>query len=90
MLKCEACGHSLPSQTCADCDREVPIDAEYCCYCGKRLDIGPSAAKDDSPVVPTGDPFDLENRILCSDGSCIGVINRKGGLHGMRQALPAG
>lgn len=70
MLKCEACGHETEGLTCAACSKENPPDAAFCCYCGSSL--GPAQAY--AAAGGEGDPYDLENRILCSDENCIGII----------------
>ena len=74
MITCEACGHQVEGLTCPDCSAENPLDAKYCAYCGQPL-TGQSA---ESPLSPGDDPYDLKNRILCSDDNCIGIINEKG------------
>ncbi|MFH1090869.1 MAG: hypothetical protein V1742_04790 [Pseudomonadota bacterium] len=75
MLICEACGHEHEGRKCKDCNKTNPGDAKYCCYCGKRL---PSRSSGKSSGKGRDDPYDLENRVLCSDGNCIGVINEQG------------
>ncbi len=44
-----------------------------CCYlCGKVLDVAPP---EPAEGVEEGD---FDNRVLCSDGTCIGVIDERG------------
>jgi hypothetical protein len=77
MLKCSACGHENESLECESCQGQNPADAVFCCYCGKSLAAGDDLA-DDLKHPSGGDPYDLKNRVLCSDESCIGIINEKG------------
>lgn len=39
---------------------------EHCIHCGEKL----FKSVDDE----NGDEFDFENRVLCSDGTCTGII----------------
>ncbi len=71
MLKCAECGYEFEGRTCEFCQGENLPDARYCCHCGKLL---PELSA--KPV--SDDPFDLDNRVLCSDESCIGIINEQG------------
>jgi hypothetical protein len=47
----------------------------FCYLCGKKC-VEPDA----ETMLPgtEGDSLDFADRILCSDGACIGVINEKG------------
>lgn len=71
MFVCEACGHETKSRTCEECQGRNPGDARFCCYCGRGLPERPA------PTV-SDDPYDLKNRVLCSDDTCIGIINKQG------------
>jgi len=64
---CPHCRKALPSIACSHCRAEMPEDSVYCPYCGK-----PAPA----PQSEEEDPF--ADRILCSDGTCIGVIGPDG------------
>jgi hypothetical protein len=75
MLNCPACGTELESLACPACEKANPPDALYCCYCGGAF--GPVAGQGDLERTE-GDPFDPENRVLCSDETCIGIINEQG------------
>ena len=78
MLKCPSCGHEHEALECKFCQGQNPADAVYCCYCGKSLAAVDHDGVADAEPGSGGDPFDLENRVLCSDESCIGIINEKG------------
>jgi len=72
---CPACGAELESRACPACEKANPPDALYCCYCGEALsDFAGQGAGEKTE----GDPFDLDNRVLCSDETCIGIINEHG------------
>ena len=64
-MKCPRCDEVLPFIHCAECGKETPAQGNYCCWCG-------------SPRKGDEGEIDFSQRILCSDGSCIGVINEKG------------
>ncbi len=70
-MECPHCKEPLPSKTCPQCREEVPEESRYCLACGAPFDEEdhhqPSADED------TGG-LDLENRILCPDGTCTGII----------------
>lgn len=76
MLNCEKCGHEIETLDCGNCGGKNPTDAQYCCYCGKPFQDKVSGKKEKKDKK--GDPYDIENRVLCPDGSCIGIINEKG------------
>ena len=64
-MKCPRCEETLPFILCKECSREIPEKSCYCCWCG-------------TPVMAEEEGDDFSKRILCSDGSCIGVINERG------------
>ncbi len=70
MLECPHCRESLPSKPCPECGEEVPENSRFCMHCGASLEPGePLAAEGGDP-----DDLDLENRVLCPDGTCTGII----------------
>lgn len=61
-MDCPFCNATLPSKRCNSCFRENLTEALYCMYCGAFIGQG-------------GDEeIDLEERILCPDGNCTGII----------------
>jgi len=66
-MKCPHCGREIPGIPCGSCGASNPKNAKYCMECG-------------SPVVEQVEPveeaggFDLEDRLLCPDGRCTGII----------------
>jgi hypothetical protein len=72
MMKCPHCNLDLPSRECPECHEIVPLEGRFCCQCGVEIPF------EDSPEESGEDGFDFSERTLCSDGTCIGVINEKG------------
>lgn len=64
-MECPHCGETLPFILCSGCKGETPENSNYCCWCG-------------SMVIKEEAEVDFSQRILCSDGNCIGVINEEG------------
>ncbi len=64
-MKCPHCNETLPYIHCPECGGETPEQSNYCCLCGSQM----KADKDE---------IDFSQRIACSDGNCIGIINEKG------------
>ena len=69
-MECPHCHQKINGTTCPHCGKSIPAESRYCLFCGEEI-IEPSAVSESSE---TGDPFDLENRILCPDGTCTGII----------------
>ncbi|UCG14283.1 MAG: hypothetical protein JSU72_07430 [Deltaproteobacteria bacterium] len=79
-LKCAHCGEVFGEETCSACQGSVPQGSRYCCWCGENLS-GSEEIHRAGEWTGTEDedgPIDFENRILCSDGTCIGVIGPDG------------
>jgi len=72
-MKCPHCGHPLSSRICPSCGSEVLEESFFCHRCGGKLEK--SAPESSSPEEQS---IDFSKRLLCSDGTCIGVINEKG------------
>lgn len=68
-MKCPHCDQDLPGKTCPYCEAEIPEESVFCMYCGKPASLP-------EPSAEGGDDWD--NRVLCSDGTCIGVIGPDG------------
>ncbi len=60
-MECPVCKAKLASRRCNLCLRESPSEAVYCMFCGALLE-------------ETEGELDLEERILCPDGNCTGII----------------
>ena len=68
---CEKCGTENETVRCAGCGGMILRLGPYCYLCGIRVtepEIRVEEAEED----------DFADRVLCSDGTCIGVINEKG------------
>ena len=71
-MKCPHCGEEIPGSACPHCESTNPDDAAYCMTCGAFLG---KAETDGLPGADeSDDEFDLENRELCPDGLCTGII----------------
>jgi hypothetical protein len=70
-MKCPHCETDLPSRKCLICEKEIPLYGQYCCHCG-------TAVPKEEENVDSQDAGGFSDRILCSDGTCIGVINTDG------------
>ncbi len=54
---------------CTACMKDIPEESRYCMYCGAFLEKTDSADVEES--------FEsFEDRIPCSDGTCIGTIEK--------------
>jgi len=79
VMECPHCGRSISDETCAACGRTVPVDSTYCCWCGANLSTETAEAPEGSDSSEQEDAaIDFASRILCSDGTCIGVIGPDG------------
>jgi ribosomal protein L40E len=76
MWICEECGHQHETQSCTHCQADNPLEARFCNRCGKPIvDLSGDKAEKKKLKI---DPYDIENRVLCADGNCIGVIGEDG------------
>ena len=64
---CEKCGAEAETVQCAKCGAGIIKLGSYCYLCGPELQV----------EVESGDS-DFDKRVLCSDGTCIGVIDEQG------------
>ena len=64
-MKCPHCDGILPFVLCPECNGEIAEKSLYCCWCG-------------NPMKREEGEIDFSQRILCSDGNCIGVIDGEG------------
>ena len=68
-MKCPFCEKDLPGVRCEACGEINPEQAKYCMMCGELLE----AITSDGSVSDEYD-LDFENRVLCPDGNCTGII----------------
>ncbi len=72
-MKCSHCGQPISGRVGPSGNSEVLEESLYCHRCGVKLE---SSAPNLLPAEDEG--LDFSRRILCSDGTCIGVVNEKG------------
>jgi len=73
-MKCPHCEKEIPGSPCPKCGEMVFEDANYCMACGAPLKEGPEEISRDENFFEYDDDFDLEDRVLCPDGACTGII----------------
>lgn len=74
-MQCPHCEKEITGSPCPNCGEATGFDAaNYCMACGHPLkeDLARIAAIDDAVDEDNG--FDLEDRVLCPDGTCTGII----------------
>ena len=70
-MKCPFCNEFIEGKSCSFCSRENPSDAVCCAYCGNAFEKDAASCCADS----SEDEFpDIEDRELCPDGACTGII----------------
>jgi hypothetical protein len=68
MLKCPHCDKEIEGKACQVCGTSVPMESHYCLQCGAYLKTPSGEAG------VQADEFDPDNRVLCPDGTCTGII----------------
>ncbi len=68
-MECPNCHEEIPGKNCPHCETLIPLESKFCLNCGTRL--VDSEAEDS---VRQDDEFDIENRVLCPDGTCTGIM----------------
>jgi len=70
-MECPHCHQQIMGKDCPNCGSNTPMESLYCMNCG----VGLEEIKDiEKEIIDEDDIFDPENRILCSDGRCTGII----------------
>ena len=71
-MVCEKCGCETESIICPHCGGSIRKIGSFCYLCGHKHEIAVEPVHEE-PVTD-----DFSERILCSDGACIGVIGENG------------
>jgi hypothetical protein len=66
-MECPNCHQKISGKECPNCKKELPEGSLYCMYCGADLEMKGDSGQDE-------EDFDFENRVLCPDGACTGII----------------
>lgn len=67
-MECPHCHEEISGKTCSHCQKSIPQESLFCMYCGQAWREEAVGASEQ------GDPFDLDSRVLCPDGTCTGII----------------
>ena len=67
-MQCPHCEKEIEGKVCSACGKNIPEKSRYCMQCGARQKNKTTSSGEER------DPYDLETRILCPDGSCTGII----------------
>lgn len=67
-MECPHCRKEIIGKPCSACGANVPVESRYCMNCGAYL------TEKQRPDMEQEDSVELENRILCPDGNCTGII----------------
>ena len=67
-MECPHCNKEIPGEPCPECGTVIPSVSRFCMECGASLEVQPHEPVDDD------DAYSLENRVLCPDGTCTGII----------------
>ncbi len=74
-MKCPHCEEEISGSPCPGCGESVyGDDANYCSHCGIALkESAPPVSRDES-FFDDEEDIDFDNRELCPDGTCTGII----------------
>ena len=71
-MVCEKCGREVDSTKCQRCGETILRLGSFCYKCGAGIEA-PAQRTTEEPGES-----DFSKRVLCSDGTCIGVVNEEG------------
>lgn len=70
---CEQCGSETESITCSHCGGVIKKLGPFCYLCGQNC---VEAVAETTTLHEGNDAVDFTERVLCSDGACIGVVEK--------------
>ena len=70
-MKCPHCNKEIEGKHCPECNSITPENSNYCIKCGTSFK---EEEEKDDIVIEEDSTFDVEDRILCPDGTCTGII----------------
>ncbi len=68
---CEKCAQEFENIVCNHCGRTILKLGQYCYACGKTIDDEHKGLDEKDENIGE---IDFSNRVLCSDGACIGIV----------------
>jgi hypothetical protein len=75
-MNCPHCGREIGEGKCSSCGSRILEESLFRHRCGAKVRETPLSSP--SPAPPEDGPVDFSQRVLCSDGNCIGVVNEQG------------
>ena len=70
-MRCPHCDEEIQGPNCPQCGAMMPEGANYCMDCGSPLE---EKTEEDFVGDDDDNDPDFDNRILCPDGTCTGII----------------
>ena len=67
-MECPHCHEEIRGKECPHCGESVPPESRFCMYCGEIIALESREENGDE------DGFDFDDRVLCPDGACTGII----------------
>jgi hypothetical protein len=75
---CERCSLEIDAITCSRCGEIVVRLGPFCYACGASLSEQAGSSSTEGGLEQAESAIDFSQRLLCSDGTCIGVVNEQG------------
>ena len=74
-MECSHCHKEIIGKECSHCGANIPLESRYCMECGTNLEEkAEDLVEEAEDLLEEDDGFDFENRVLCPDGNCTGII----------------
>ncbi len=73
-MKCPHCDQEISGPSCPQCGTMSPEGANYCMECGASFGETTEVLIEDDDNDDNDNDIDFENRVLCPDGTCTGII----------------